>query len=72
MRAVQIFRAFLDALNTQGGHIVFLFALMMMGVIAYRNGYPKADDIVLGAFTALLAGLRPGQQTAPPAPPPHP
>ena len=49
---------FLDSLDSNGGHIAVLVFLMLLGAIAFRNGFPKAEDVVMGAFGALLLALK--------------
>ncbi len=49
----------LDSFDTSGGHIVVLAVLMVVGIVAHKNGYEKADDVISGAFGALLMALRP-------------
>ncbi len=48
---------FLDSLDTPGGRTVTLFVLMVMGIVAYRNGFPKAEDVIFGAFGGLMMKL---------------
>ena len=63
MGVVKIWERFLDSLDTPGGHICMLFALLLFGAAGARMGVPKGEDIVLGSFGALLAGLRPAQSS---------
>jgi hypothetical protein len=49
---------FLDSLDSDGGHLALMVFLMIVGVVAFRHGYPKADDVIIGAFGALLGALK--------------
>jgi hypothetical protein len=47
----------LDTLNTPGGHILILLMLVVGMTAATAFGVPKADDMCVGSFGALLAIL---------------
>jgi hypothetical protein len=49
---------FLDSLDSDGGHIIVLLALIVIGAVAFRHGFPKAEDVIMGAFGALLLMLK--------------
>ena len=51
-------KEFLDSLDTSGGHIFVLGCLVLLAVMMQQSHAPKADDILLGGFGALLAVLR--------------
>jgi hypothetical protein len=52
------FREFLEALDTQGGHIVVCVGLILLGSGLFRAGITKAEDIILGAFGAVLLAMK--------------
>lgn len=47
-----------ETLNTPHGHILVCFVLILLGYAAAMGHLPKAEDIVVGAFGALLGALR--------------
>lgn len=49
---------FLDSLDSDGGHIFLLLMLMGVGMIGLRFNVAKAEDILTGAFGALLMSLK--------------
>jgi hypothetical protein len=49
---------FLDSLDTDGGRIFLLLALLAGGSVMSRFGVAKADDIIVGSFGALLLALK--------------
>lgn len=50
---------FLDSFDTDGGRIFLLFILMFLGgMMSNWNWTSKGDDIVVGAFGALLLALK--------------
>jgi hypothetical protein len=58
------FKAFLDVMDSQGGHIFLMLVLMLVGVASYTLG--KIDlgkEITTGAFGALLYSLKAGSKT---------
>lgn len=55
---------FCETINTQGGHILVLLFLSVLGCVALKLGIPKAEDVFYGSFTALLAVLAPKALTA--------
>lgn len=51
-------KEFLDSLDTPGGHIAVLVGLVVLGVTLVACHVVKGEDILVGAFAALLAMLR--------------
>jgi len=49
---------FLDSLDSAGGHLVILLLLVGAGVFMQRFGLAKGEDILIGAFGALLGALK--------------
>lgn len=49
---------FLDSLDTDGGKIFLLVALLGFGAAIAHYGVPKAEDIIVGSFGALLMALK--------------
>ncbi|HYE86362.1 MAG TPA: hypothetical protein VEA16_08400 [Vicinamibacterales bacterium] len=49
---------FLDSLDTPGGHIAVLVFLVVLGVGLVQFDIAKGEDVLVGAFAALLAMLR--------------
>lgn len=49
---------FLDSLDSNGGHIFILMLLIVGGMLAVRFNIMNAQDIVQGAFGALLLALK--------------
>ncbi len=49
---------FLDSLDSDGGKIGILLFLMFLGAEFSRLAIPKAEDIIIGAFGALLIALK--------------
>ena len=48
--------AFLDSLDSDGGHILVLVVLMTMGAAMHALG--SSDSVLAGAFGALLLALK--------------
>jgi hypothetical protein len=48
----------LDSLNTDGGHILLLAIMVWLGMLGLQVEMPKADELFIGAFTALLILLK--------------
>jgi hypothetical protein len=48
----------LEALDTPGGHLALLVLLMLIGIAMEVAKLPKAEDVLVGSFGALLMGLR--------------
>jgi hypothetical protein len=75
-------RNFLDSLDTDGGHIFAMFALLVVGLVFYAKvDATSGGTIVIGTFSALLVLLktkgsnseqvaRAGAPYQPPQPPP--
>lgn len=55
---VKLWQDFLDSLNSDGGHILLLAFLSVLGMAGMVYGLPKSDDMYIGAFTALLILLK--------------
>lgn len=57
---------FIDAIDSPGGHIIGLQVLLYSAAISMALGYhvPKAEDIIVGSFGALLAKLSGGLSNA--------
>lgn len=53
-------QSFLDSVDTPGGHLVLLMLLMAAGVGMESLKLPKGEDVLVGAFGALLMALRNG------------
>ncbi len=51
-------KEFLDTLDTPGGHIFLLACMVLLAVMMQQSKVPKAEDILIGSFGALLAVLR--------------
>lgn len=49
---------FLDSFDSSGGHIVLLLVLLLIGAALHRTGIAKGEDVMIGAFGALLGALR--------------
>jgi hypothetical protein len=47
-----------ESLDTPHGHIAVCFALILVGVAMSSLQIPKAEDIIVGSFGALLGALR--------------
>lgn len=48
----------LDSLDTPGGHIAVMVLLVLLGVSLVYFNIAKGEDVLVGAFAALLAMLR--------------
>lgn len=48
----------LDSLDSGGGHIAILLLLIVLGVVMVKLGIDKGEDVLVGAFGALLVALR--------------
>lgn len=55
---IGIWERWLDALDSSGGHIALLLVLMLIGAGLVLIGIPKGEDVLVGAFGALLGALR--------------
>jgi len=51
-------RTFLDSLDSNGGHIVLLFALMGFGIYMIHISIMEGGTVVGGSFGALLMMLK--------------
>lgn len=52
-------RSFLDSLDTDGGHIFAMFALLAVGLVFYAKvDATSGGTIVIGTFSALLVLLK--------------
>lgn len=52
-------RSFLDSLDTDGGHIFAMFALLLVGLVFYAKiDATSGGTIVIGTFSALLVLLK--------------
>lgn len=52
------YRIWLDSFDTPGGHILMLLMLIGVGILMVALHLAKGEDILIGAFGALLALLR--------------
>lgn len=69
---INMLTTLLDGIDTPGGHILVLFALVFIGISCVKGGIAEGKDILIGAFGALLALLqlkRSEAKQAPPVPP---
>lgn len=57
-RVMRTWHDFLDSLDSDGGKIMILLCLMFVGVVCHGYAIPKAEDIIVGAFGALLMALK--------------
>lgn len=55
---INAWERWLDSLDTAGGHLVILFALVLVGVVMSQFGMMKGEDVQVGAFSALLMALK--------------
>ena len=55
---MQFWHDLLDSFDSDGGHIVVLVGLIIAGFVASHAGMSKGDDILVGAFGALLGLLK--------------
>ena len=58
MNAVAIWERVLDTLDSSGGHVFLLFVLLLVGVGMVHLGVDKGEDVMMGAFGALLLTLK--------------
>lgn len=58
MSMVCIWERFLDTLDSSGGHIAILFALLVVGAGMVHFAVAKGEDVLMGAFGALLLALK--------------
>lgn len=58
MMFVRIFERLLDSLDSSGGHIALLLLLMVIGIGMLHTQIPKGEDVMAGAFGALLLSLK--------------
>lgn len=58
MTCVTIWERFLDTLDSSGGHIALLFALMLVGIGMVKLNIAKGEDVMMGALGALLLSLK--------------
>lgn len=55
---IRFWQDFLDSLNSDGGHIALLAVMTWLGMVGMGLSVAKADDLFVGAFTALLILLK--------------
>lgn len=55
---IGVWSKWLDTLDSNGGHLALLLFLILLGMSAFKLGIPKAEDIMMGAFGALLMALK--------------
>ena len=55
---MKYWHAFLDSLDSDGGHILVLVVLMVAGFYGLHKGIIEGRDILSGAFGALLLALK--------------
>ena len=58
MTIITNWERFLDSFDSSGGHIILLLVLMLIGAAIHQAGIAKGEDIMIGAFGALLGALR--------------
>lgn len=58
MKLIRFWAAGIDTFDSTGGHIVIAFALIVVGAVMLACQVPHGDDVLMGAFGALLALLR--------------
>lgn len=58
MTLVCIWERLLDTLDTSGGHIFVLAMLLLVGVVMTQWDITKGEDVMMGAFGALLLALK--------------
>lgn len=58
MTLVCIWERLLDTLDTSGGHIFILAMLLLVGVSMTQLSIAKGEDVMMGAFGALLLALK--------------
>lgn len=58
MKVISIWERFLDTLDSSGGHIALLFVLLLVGVAMVQFGLAKGEDVMMGAFGALMLSLK--------------
>lgn len=58
MTIVCIWERLLDTLDSSGGHIAVLILLLLVGVGMVKFGVTKGEDVMMGAFGALLLALK--------------
>jgi hypothetical protein len=51
-------RGFLDSLDSDGGHMLVLVALMGFGIVMYRDIPMAGESVLMGSFAALLMKLK--------------
>jgi hypothetical protein len=59
-----------DVLNTNGGHIVVGFCLMLLGGAFFKFGIPKGEDLIVVGMT-LIARAMMDQHATWTSPPPQ-
>jgi hypothetical protein len=57
-QVIRLWQDFLDSLNSDGGHIALLTVMVWLGMFGIKYELPKAEDLFVGAFTALLILLK--------------
>lgn len=55
---MRLWHDFLDSLDSDGGHIFLLLILMGVGMIGLDFKVAKSEDVLTGAFGALLMSLK--------------
>ena len=58
MTFARIWERLLDSLDSSGGHIFVLCVLLLVGVGMVHFGIGKGEDVLMGAFGALLLTLK--------------
>lgn len=51
---MRLWHDFLDSLGSTGGIITVLYSLIVIGMVGTVLSIPKSEDIIVGAFGALL------------------
>lgn len=58
MTFVAMWERFLDSLDSSGGHIAALFVLMGVSAALVKCGIQSGEQLLMGAFGALLLALK--------------
>lgn len=67
IRLIDFLKGLMDVLDTNGGHVCVLLAMVSVGIGSVKSGIPEGKDILIGSFGALLAYLTIKKATGGPA-----